>query len=125
MNTRAIAAECRLSHWAQVMEDRKESGLSIRAYCEGKGMHENVYYYWQKKLRGAAFEQMATLKAEGAVPHIFTEVRLTKPAPQMLCLEASRQGGICIEVAGARISTDCTYPVGMLAVLLKEVAQPC
>jgi hypothetical protein len=31
MNTREVAAEYRLSHWAQIMRERKESGLSIKA----------------------------------------------------------------------------------------------
>ena len=45
MNTREIATEYRLSHWAQVMRERIESGLSIKAFCENVGFHENIYYY--------------------------------------------------------------------------------
>jgi hypothetical protein len=59
MNTRAIAAEYRLAHWAGIMRERQESGLSIRAYCERSGFHENIYYYWQRKLREAACEKLA------------------------------------------------------------------
>ena len=54
INTRKIAAEYRLSHWAQIMKERSISGMSIKAYCESIGIHENIYYYWQKKLREAA-----------------------------------------------------------------------
>lgn len=56
MNTREIAKEYRLSHWAQIMKARSESGLSIKAFCKEAGFHENVYYYWQRKLREAACE---------------------------------------------------------------------
>ncbi len=56
MNTREIAGEYRLSHWARVMKARSESGLSIKAFCKEAGFHENVYYYWQRKLREAACE---------------------------------------------------------------------
>ena len=125
MNTREIATEYRLSRWAQIMEDRRGSGLSIKAYCKGKGMHENVYYYWQKKLRESACEQLATVCAEGAGPRAFTEVRLTKQEPQMPCMETNQRRQICIEAAGIRISTDSTYPVEMLAMLMREVARPC
>jgi putative transposase len=41
------------------MRDRAASGLSIRAYCKQAGIHENNYYYWQKKLREAAVKTHA------------------------------------------------------------------
>ena len=43
MNTKDIAAEYRLSHWAQVVQDRVEKGISIRLYCKEAGIHENTY----------------------------------------------------------------------------------
>ncbi len=58
MDTREIAAEYRLSHWAKIMQERQESGSSIKAYCQGMGIHENVYYYWQRKLRAAACAEL-------------------------------------------------------------------
>ena len=48
MNTKYIAAEYRLSQWAQIMKERKETGLSIRAYCEGRGIHENTFSIGRK-----------------------------------------------------------------------------
>jgi transposase-like protein len=54
MNTRETAAEYRLTHWAQVMHDRTNKGLTIREYCESVGIHQNTYFYWQHKLREAA-----------------------------------------------------------------------
>jgi hypothetical protein len=58
INTRLIAKEYRLEHWAQVMRERSESGTSIRSYCETIGLHENVYYYWQRKLREVAAREL-------------------------------------------------------------------
>ena len=57
MNTREIAEEYRLSHWAEIMKDRTASGLSIKNFCKAAGFHENVYYYWQRKLREAAYQE--------------------------------------------------------------------
>jgi putative transposase len=65
MNTRAIAAEYRLTHWAGIMRERQESGLSIKAFCEMSGFHENIYYYWQRRLREAACEKLASQQPEG------------------------------------------------------------
>ena len=49
MNTREIAAEYRLKHWAKTMQERLASGKSIREYCKEAGMHENVYFCEKSK----------------------------------------------------------------------------
>ena len=70
INTREIATEYRLTHWAGIMRERSASGMSIKAYCESIGIRTNVYFYWQKKLREATCEQMSTIvqaKEETAV----------------------------------------------------------
>lgn len=115
MNTRAIAAEYRLSHWGQIIRERMESGLSVRAYCENAGFHENVYYYWQRKLREAACEQLS--------PQGFTEVQLPDSSTQLALPEKSRSGQICVETNGMHITADSSYPVEKLGALLRELRQ--
>ena len=63
INTREIAAEYRLAHWAGVLRERAESGLTVKAYCESAGLHENTYFYWQRKLRESVCEGPAALPA--------------------------------------------------------------
>ena len=63
VNTREIAEEYRLTYWAGIMKARQESGLSIKAYSKLAGFHENVYFYWQRKLRKAALGELACGKA--------------------------------------------------------------
>ena len=58
MNTRAVATELRLSHWAGIMRQQQDSGLSKAAFCKQAGFHENIFYYWQKKLRERACEEL-------------------------------------------------------------------
>ena len=53
VTTKKIAAEYRLSYWAGIMREREESGKSIKAYCDSVGLQQNVYHYWQRKLREA------------------------------------------------------------------------
>ena len=66
VNTREIAEEYRLSHWAEVMRERRESGLTIKAYCRRIGICGNTYFYWQRKLREAACEELAARVQKGA-----------------------------------------------------------
>lgn len=97
MNTRGITAEYRLTHWAQVMQNRADSGLTIQAYCEDAGIHENTYYYWQRKLRETAYTgmQVATAEVKAIVPRGWAAVGIN---------ESSEKGqGLTVEVSGCRI----------------------
>jgi len=58
MNTNEIAKEYRLSYWAGIMQERIDSGQSIKDFCKSAGFHQNVYFYWQRKLREAACRQL-------------------------------------------------------------------
>jgi transposase-like protein len=78
MDTRKIAVEYRMSHWAQIIQNRIKSGLSIKAFCENAEFHENIYYYWQRKLRETACEELAKVRGEttGLSSPVFAEVKL-------------------------------------------------
>ena len=58
MKTREIATEYRLTHWAGILQERRASGKSIKEFCKTAGIRENIYYYWQRKLREAACEEL-------------------------------------------------------------------
>ena len=129
MDTRAIAAEYRLSHWAKVIGERQESGLSVRAFCKSTGLHESAYYYWQRKLREAALDHMAELKS--SIPQVdqvvpgFTEIRLVKPSECKTPTAMVSEGQIQIEIGELRISADGGYPSEKLAALLREWTRVC
>jgi len=126
VNTRYIAEEFRLAHWQVIMRERAESGLSIKAFCEKAGFHENIYFYWQRKLREAACEQLeakaASVPASLAVRG-FTEVKISE-GPLLSPLPLPAQGEIRIEAAGVMITADSLYPPTKLAELVKGLL-PC
>ena len=121
LDTRKAAAEFRLSHWAQILNEREESGLSIKAFCASAGFHENKYYYWQRRLREAACEEMSTVRL---IPSTFVEVKpqeeLNLPAPVV-----AHQSQISIETGRVSITADSEYPIGKLVQLLREVTRSC
>jgi len=127
MNTREIAVEYRLAHWAKTVQDRSESGLSIKAYCESLSIHENTYYYWLRKLREAACGELTKIEGKPVklANPVFAEVKLPVEAGLLPGAAIPQQGNICIEVAGARISADCEYPIDKLAEVLRAVKLPC
>ncbi len=99
INTREIAEEYRLSHWAQVMRERSQSGLSIKAFCQQAGMCTNTYFYWQRKLREAActlnHELTAGNEENGLVPKGWTALHVE---------ECTSPHGLTVEVGGCRIA---------------------
>jgi len=107
MNTRNIAADYRLAHWAEVMRERADRKLSIRAYCEEAGIHENTYFYWQRRLREAACSGNQTAGiAEGKslVPKGWIALGAKE--------EPHQAQGLTIEVSGCRIRVQAdTDPV--------------
>jgi transposase-like protein len=97
---RELAAEFRLGHWAQIMQDRADSGMSIRAYCKANGIGTNVYHYWQRKLREAAAQQLAAAEPEkvqqALIPSGWAQVtEEAEPEPQSLTL---RVNGVEIQI---------------------------
>ena len=102
MDTRSIASEYRLSHWAGLIRDRNASGKSIRSYCRSAGICEKVYYYWQRKVREAACRGLLPAQ-EGR-----TEKALI-PSGWTVCTgEESAPGkkGITIEVGDFRVTVE-------------------
>jgi len=43
--------EQRRELWRQTIAQQETSGLSIRAYCRGRGLHEHAFYGWRQRLR--------------------------------------------------------------------------
>ena len=97
MNTRDIASEYRLAHWAQVTRERADKGLSVRAYCQENGIHENTYFYWQRKLREAACSGIQVAAAEK---------KSLFPNGWALCVkgESPQAQGLTVEVGGCRLT---------------------
>jgi hypothetical protein len=125
MNTREIAEEYRLSHWAGIMQERKESGLSVRAFCKNAGFHENNYFYWQRKLREATCEELTRIQDKpNMMPPGFMEVRLSAHKPQSSIIHEG-PSPVCIEAAGLRIAASNDYPIEKLVTLLREVSRIC
>lgn len=58
MDTREITHGVRLANWAEILRARRDSGLSVRCYCQEQGINEKTYYYWQRRLREATCNRL-------------------------------------------------------------------
>jgi len=124
VNTRTIAQEYRLSHWTEVMRDRTSSGLTIKAYCEREGIHQNVYHYWQRKLRQATATALVSATVTPSIlPTGEQPSSLEIPQGWALCATSAEtphiENSIQLEIGKVKVSaspnTDMEY--------LKKVCQ--
>lgn len=97
MDTQKVTSKYRLSQWMQVIRERQSSGQSIKDFCQERGINRNKYFYWQRKLRNAACEELAKSgNPTDLIPNGW--IQLT-PEQQM-------KETLDIEVGGCRITVD-------------------
>ena len=121
MDTRAIASKYRLSHWAKVIRDRSTSGMSIRAYCRSVGICEKVYYYWQRKLREAACQELNSAVEQ-------RDKKALVPSGWAVCgVEEStlEKKALTIEIGGCRISVERDVDQELLAKTCRLLKSLC
>ncbi|WP_455026116.1 IS66 family insertion sequence element accessory protein TnpA [Oribacterium sinus] len=57
MNTKLATSRMRTGQWADIIKDRKESGLKVDDYCAQRGLSRNAYFYWLRKVKESALKQ--------------------------------------------------------------------
>ena len=120
-NTREIAVEYRLVHWAEIMRQRTESGLNIIKYCKREGIEPNRYYYWQRKLREAAVSEMS---------HREPEIAQLPPVgwSQLVTTEESKKiesASVTIEIGKCRVSAYENTDTELLTKVCKVLVSIC
>ena len=123
IDTREIAKEYRLGHWSQIMQERCESGLSIKGYCEREGIHQNVYHYWQRKLRAAAVMTTTENRVSGTP-------LLPIPPPQGWATVTSKPADISpdrieIEIGKSRVTAEMGTNLELLTEVCRMLVSLC
>ena len=54
MDVQEVRDQVRIQEWVELIKERNASGMTIREWCESKGLSENQYYYWLRKIRRTA-----------------------------------------------------------------------
>jgi len=128
VNVRDMTLSVRLNVWAERLREQRESGMTIRGWCKGKGFTDKTFHHWKRKLREAACEEIARSQREAKqvnlIPIGFTEIQVMEPKQQELP-SLIRIGQISAEINGIRITADSEYPPDRMAVLLQRLIRPC
>ena len=54
----------RMEQWIQLIKECQSSKLPIKTWCTQNGIKQQSYYYWLKKIRKAACEQLPATQIE-------------------------------------------------------------
>ena len=113
-----------MGHWAGIMRERAESGLSIRAYCEREGMHPNRYHYWQRRLRIATVAEIQAEKIEIAQlpPAGWMQVSASEEVNEP---KKPEDAGIMIEIGKSRVNANEGTDMKLLSKICKMLVELC
>jgi len=96
-----MAKEVRLSQWSEVMRARRESGETVRSFCQTNGIDEKKYYYWQRRLRETACEVMSERRDQMmslAPAPAFAEIPLSSNETSQESMVVVRIGRYSVEI---------------------------
>lgn len=77
MDSTTLTRQVKLEKWTEMIRERNESGLTIAQWCTKHSINQAKYYYWLKRVRQAACDQLPAVNS-GSVNHI---VPVTFEAP--------------------------------------------
>lgn len=58
----ALSKQERLEQWSGKIAACRGSGMTVRAWCQERGISEKTYYYWQWRL----FQELIRTQAQGS-----------------------------------------------------------
>ena len=108
MDTQKVAAEYRMSQWAQVIQTRVDSGQSIKDFCQTTGISRNAFFYWQKKLRESACTELVKKEEPKSISPGGWVQLASEPMQQMT-------KSLAIEINGCHITVTAETDQGLLA----------
>ena len=91
-----VKQEYQLQEWSGMFWEQKESGLSVKEWCQEQGLAEHIYYYRLRKLRQAACTaleqaqpiQLAEVPLSPKLEEPHAKLRLTTKAGTLEIMDA-------------------------------------
>ena len=112
-----ITHQVRTEHWAEIMNECINSGMSKTAWCRANGISEKQFFYWKRILRREAFENSQNSSLPATVgplqelalatqrPVSFTEIKLPSSSQSMTPVFhpdlVIRKGSLILEISNS------------------------
>jgi len=120
MNTREIATQYRLSNWSQALSDRVARKESVKEFCKRKGISKNTYFYWQRKVREAAVQEMlpSVIESPSPIPAGWRQV-------EGIAVPKAEESELTIEIGKSRIKVNKAIDSELLTQVCKVLVEVC
>ncbi len=69
IGTRPRRNRAKEQFWRKVVAEQRRSRLTVRAFCESRGLTEPSFYAWRAELRGAISGSVLSLMRPAPAPH--------------------------------------------------------
>jgi len=127
----------RLQERMRVVREQRESGLTVRAWCEANRVKESNFYYWLREIRKAALqtnggkrskeEQDIVAAAElrngqrDMIPRGWTQIQAAEdPTPK-----ETGSMALSIEIGGCKVAVDESIAPELLAKVCRVLKSLC
>jgi hypothetical protein len=97
--------EERRAHWRSVLDDHRDSGLTIAAFCAARGISTHTFSYWRTR-------QIAPPASEVEW--------LSQPEPVVPCLPS-----LTLRIGGAAIDVAPGFDPSLLRDIVTALSSPC
>jgi transposase-like protein len=74
--TKEKRAAARGDYWRERIAEQERSGMTVQGFCEDRGLTEQSFYVWRKRLRKQQPMRFALLETRPARPQATTELSL-------------------------------------------------
>ena len=81
------------AHWRRQVQKQKASGLSVREFCEQKGLVESAFYYWRREI------EQRNREGSGVGKSAFLPIEVEAPAHES-AIEVALASGYVVRVRG-------------------------
>lgn len=52
----AVRQQASMNQWALIIKEQRASGMTVRSFCNDRGLSWHAYYYWLRKIREALLD---------------------------------------------------------------------
>ena len=121
MDVQEVRDQVRIQEWVELIRERNSSGMTISEWCRVKGLSENQYYYWLRKIRRTACNALEIRsdlapKIQDEAP-AFAQINVIPEAQP-----AASETGISIHMNNASIHIGSDVPARQLTAMMKVIA---
>jgi hypothetical protein len=109
--------EMRLMHWTPIVNECRNSGMSVRAWCIQNNVDEKRYHYWQRRIRADLYDTL--IKTEPKIESNF--VQLQEPIEQTKNI-SSFKPDIVIHIGNSKLELSNTASEELLSKVLRVMS---